>query len=60
MRRKNEVLDRISSVEDEVVRLRDRIPVDSNPTFDLYLKIIGNILERLEYVTNLVELEEED
>ena len=39
MRRKNEVLDRISSVEDEVVRLRDRIPVDNNPTFDLYLKI---------------------
>ena len=60
MSRKNEVLDRISSVEDEVVRLRDRIPVDNNPTFDLYLKIIGNILERLEYVTNLVELEEED
>ena len=43
MRRKNEVLDRISSLEDELGRLKDRIPVDTDPQYDLWLRIVDSI-----------------
>ena len=40
MRRKNDVLDRISSLDNELGRLKDRIPVDTNPQYDLWLRIV--------------------
>tara|TARA_R100000005_G_C4888067_1_gene136346 strand:+ start:354 stop:536 length:183 start_codon:yes stop_codon:yes gene_type:complete len=60
MRRKNEVLDRISSLEDELGRLKDRIPVDTDPQYDLWLRIVDNCLKQSEYLRNIVELEEDD
>ena len=48
MRRKNEVLDRIASLEDELGRLKDRIPVDTNPQFDLWLRIVDNCFKKIE------------
>ena len=59
MRRKNEVLDRISSLEDELGRLKDRIPVDTDPQYDLWLRIEDNCLKQSEYLRNIVELEED-
>ena len=59
MRRKNEVLDRISSLEDELGRLKDRIPVDTDPQYDLWLRIVENCFKHLENIQNIVELEED-
>ena len=59
MRRKNEVLDRISSLEDELGRLKDRSPVDTDRHYDLWLRIVDNCLKQSEYLRNIVELEED-
>jgi hypothetical protein len=60
MRRKNEVLDRIATLDDELGRLKDRIPVDTSETFDLWLRIVDNCFKQLEYLQNIVELEDDE
>ena len=60
MRRKNEVLDRISSIELELGRLKDQIPTDTDPRFEMWLRMIVGVEKQLEYLQNLVELEDED
>ena len=60
MRRKNEVLDRISSIELELGRLKDQIPTDTDPRFEMWLRMIVGVEKHLEYLQNLVELEDED
>jgi|TARA_B100001094_G_scaffold73689_1_gene70043 hypothetical protein len=60
MRRKNEVLDKISSLEDELGRLFERIPEDVDERFELWLRIIRGIQRQMESLQNLVELEDED
>ena len=60
MRRKNEVLDRISSIELELGRLKDQIPTDTAPRFEMWLRMIVGVEKQLEYLQNLVELEDED
>ena len=61
MRRKNEVLDKISSIQDEVGRLHERTPEDTGDArFDLILRIVLGLKSQLESLENLVELEEED
>ena len=59
MRRKNDVLDRISSLDNELGRLKDRIPVDTDPQYDLWLRIVENCFKHLENIQNIVELEED-
>ena len=59
MRRKNDVLDRISSLDNELGRLKDRIPVDTNPQYDLWIRICNSILSKIEDLQNIVELEED-
>jgi hypothetical protein len=60
MRRKNVVLDKINEVQEEVNRLHQRIPEDTDDRFDLWLRIIAGVQKQLEGIENLVELEEED
>ena len=43
MLRRNQVLDKISSLEEEVCRLRERIPEDTNPQYNVWLAIIQKI-----------------
>ena len=59
MRRKNEVLVKISDLDSEIGRLKDRIPVDTNPQFDIWLRIVDNCIKKLEYLQNIVELEDD-
>tara|TARA_B100000287_G_scaffold202409_1_gene191132 strand:+ start:3567 stop:3752 length:186 start_codon:yes stop_codon:yes gene_type:complete len=61
MRRKNEVLDKISGLEEELNRLYERIPEDTgNVQNDLYLRIVRGLKSQVEGLYNLVELEEEE
>ena len=60
MLRRNQVLDKISSLEEEVGRLRERIPEDTNPQYDLWIRICNSILQKIEDLQNIVELEEVD
>ena len=59
MLRRNQVLDKISSLEEEVGRLRERIPEDTNPQYDLLIRICNSILSKIEDLQNIVELEED-
>lgn len=59
MRRKNDVLDKISDIDAEIGRLKDRIPVDVNPQFEIWLRIVDNCIKKLEYLQNIVELEDD-
>ena len=47
MLRRNQVLDKISSLEEEVGRLRERIPEDTNPQYDLWIRICNSILQKI-------------
>jgi len=60
MRRKNATIEKINAIQVEVDRLHDRIPVDVDERFDLWLRILRNVSEQLESLENLVELEEQD
>ncbi len=60
MRRKNDVLDRIASLDNELGRLKSRIPIDVNAQFDLWLKIVDVCFKRLEDLQNIVELEDDE
>ena len=53
------MLDKISSLEEEVGRLRERIPEDTNPQYDLWIRICNSILTKIEDLQNIVELEED-
>ena len=59
MLRRNQVLDKISSLEEEVGRLRERIPEDTNQQYDLWIRICNSILQKIEDLQNIVELEED-
>ena len=59
MKRRNQVLDKISSLEDEVGRLKERIPEYTNPQFDLWIRICNSILQKVEDLQNIVELEDD-
>jgi hypothetical protein len=59
MRRKNEVLDKIDNIQNELDRLYARIPEDTSAQDDLYLRICRGIKNSLEALQNLVELEED-
>lgn len=59
MDRKNQVLDSVSYIKDELTRLHQLIPEDTNRQYNLWLAIILRIKERLDNVTNLVELEDD-
>ena len=59
MLRRNQVLDKISSLEEEVGRLRERIPEDTNPQYYLWIRICNSILQKIEDLQNIVELEED-
>ena len=61
MRRKNEILDKINYIKDEVDRLHERTPEDTGDArFDLILRIVRGLKSQVEGLENLVELEEED
>jgi hypothetical protein len=59
MRRKNEVLDKIDNIQNELDRLYSRIPEDISSQDDLYLRIVRGLKNSLEGLYNLVELEED-
>ena len=59
MIRRNQVLDKIASLEEEVLRLRERIPEDTNPQYDLWIRICNSILSKIEDLQNIIELEED-
>ena len=59
MNRKNQVLDALSDTYEELDRLYQMIPEDTNPKFNLWLAIIQKIKTRLDNISNLVELEDE-
>jgi hypothetical protein len=59
MRRKNEVLDKIDNIQNELDRLYSRIPEDTSSQDDLYLWIVRGLKNSLEGLYNLVELEED-
>ena len=59
MIRRNQVLDIIASLEEEVLRLRERIPEDTNPQYDLWIRISNSILQKIEDLQNIIELEED-
>ncbi len=59
MRRKNETLDKIDNIQNEIDRLYQRIPEDTDPIYELWLSIIRGIKNSLEDLQNLVELEDE-
>ena len=60
MRRKNETLDKIDEIGNELDRLYARIPEDTSAQDDLYLRIVRTIKNSLENLQNLVELEEDE
>jgi len=60
MRRKNETLDSIDGILNELDRLYARIPEDTSEQDDLYLRIVRGLKNSLENLQNLVELEEDD
>ena len=60
MRRRNDTIEKINAIQIEVDRLHDRIPVDVDERFDLWLRILRNVSEQLESLENLVELEEQE
>jgi hypothetical protein len=61
MRRKNDVLDKISTIEEELNRLHDRIPEDTGDVQnDLYLRIVRGLKTQIESLYNLVEIEDEE
>tara|TARA_X000001036_G_C20487530_1_gene728383 strand:- start:302 stop:484 length:183 start_codon:yes stop_codon:yes gene_type:complete len=60
MRRRNDTIEKINAIQIEVDRLHDRIPVDVDERFDLWLRILRNVSTKLESLENLVELEEQD
>jgi hypothetical protein len=59
MDRKNQVLDALSDTYDELDRLYQMIPEDTNPKFNLWLAVIQKIKTRLDSISNLVELEDD-
>jgi len=59
MNRKNQVLDALSDTYEELDRLYQMIPEDTNPKFNLWLAIIQKIKTRLDNISNLVELEDD-
>ena len=59
MRRKNVVLEKIDTFGEELDRLYHRIPEDTNPQYDLWLRIIRNLKGQLEQIQNFVELEDD-
>ena len=59
MRRKNIVLEKLDTFSEELDRLYQRIPEDTNQQFDQWLSIIRNLKRQLEMIQNFVELEEE-
>tara|TARA_B100000965_G_scaffold28299_1_gene20972 strand:- start:5064 stop:5243 length:180 start_codon:yes stop_codon:yes gene_type:complete len=59
MNRKNQVLDQLSDTYEELNRLHQMIPEDTNPKFTVWLAIIMKIKNRLDNISNLVELEED-
>jgi len=61
MRRKNEVLDKINYLKDEVERLHERTPEDTGDVrFDLLLRIAKGLRVQVESLENLVELEDDE
>jgi len=60
MRRKNTVLEKIDTFSEELDRLYQRIPEDTNQQFDQWLSIIRNLKSQLDLIQNFVELEEEE
>mgnify|MGYP001320764585 FL=1 len=60
MRRKNATIEKINAIQVEVDRLHDRIPVDVDERFDLWLRVLRNVQDQLESLENLVELEEQE
>jgi len=60
MRRKNATIEKINAIQVEVDRLHDRIPVDVDERFELWLRIIRNVREQLDSLENLIELEEQE
>ena len=59
MRRKNIVLEKLDTFSEELDRLYQRIPEDTNQQFDQWLSIIRNLKSQLDLIQNFVELEEE-
>ena len=59
MNRKNQVLDALADTYEELDRLYQMIPEDTNNQFNLWLGIIQKIKTRLDNISNLVELEED-
>ena len=59
MNRKNQVLDALADTYEELDRLYQMIPEDTNPRYNLWLAIIQKIKNRLDNISNLVELEED-
>jgi len=59
MNRKNQVLDTIGYIHDELNRLYQLIPEDTNPQYNVWLGIINKLKERLDNLSNLVELEDD-
>jgi|TARA_R100000482_G_C5025735_1_gene101803 hypothetical protein len=60
MRRKNIVLEKLDTFSEELDRLYQRIPEDTNQQFDQWLSIIRNLKSQLDLIQNFVELEEEE
>ena len=59
MNRKNQVLDALADTYEELDRLYQMIPEDTNPQYNVWLAIIQKIKGRLDNISNLVELEED-
>ena len=59
MNRKNQVLDQLSDLHLELDRLYQMIPEDTNPKYNLWLAILAKIKNKLDNISNLVELEED-
>ena len=59
MNRKNQVLDALSDTYEELDRLYRLIPEDTNPQYNVWLGIINKLKERLDNLSNLVELEDD-
>jgi len=50
MNRKNQVLDQLSDTHEELNRLHQMIPEDTNPKFNVWLAIIMKIKTRLDNI----------
>ena len=59
MNRKNQVLDALADTYEELDRLYQMIPEDTNPKFNLWLAIIQKVKTRLDNISNLIELEDD-